>query len=126
MYAETLRFGVQIHIPRSAPYHRLTIGGVEIPENKLIMANTWMAHTDERVWNTKDGTQPLDRFWAERFLVDPSDPTSGPTKKQIPAQPEKRVEQAVKFSVEGLEGSWIPYGGKLRLLPSHPLLEYSN
>ncbi|KAK7701462.1 hypothetical protein SLS64_010206 [Diaporthe eres] len=47
MYAETLRFGVQIHIPRNAPHHELEVGGVRIQKNKLVMANTWLAHMDE-------------------------------------------------------------------------------
>ena len=112
MYAETLRFGVQIHIPRSAPFRTLTIGGIDIPNNKLMMANTWLAHTDEQVWNTKDGKHPLDHFWPERFLIDPSDPTSGPTKKGIcGSQPNEVEDKDTTFSIEGLEGSWIPFGG---------------
>lgn len=116
LYAETLRFGVQIHVPRTSPHRNLSFGNMSIPKDKLILVNTWLAHTDEEVWNTKDGTFPLDSFWAQRFLVDPNDPSSGPTKKrfQTQAMTENSVKSTRKpyFSTEGLEGAWIPYGGK--------------
>lgn len=114
MYAETLRFGVQIHVPRSAPYHELNVGGVTIPRDKMVMVNTWLAHTDENIWNTKQGKHPLDHFWAERFLVDPNDATSGPTRQENEAAAgmEKSSQaESIRFSIEGLDGSWIPFGG---------------
>ena len=114
MYAETLRFGVQIHIPRSAPHRELGIGDMIIPRKKLILVSTWLAHTDEAVWNTKEDTFPLDKFWAERFLVDPKDPSSGPTKgKSGTCHKVSEGATGVYFSTEGLEGAWIPYGGRV-------------
>ncbi|KAI1074867.1 cytochrome P450 [Whalleya microplaca] len=121
MYAETLRFGVQIHIPRSAPYHDLHVGGVAIPKNKLIMTNTWLMHTDENTWNTKGGEQPLDHFWAERFLVDPKDATSGPMKMAGSSSTEQNGKGEVYFSTAGLEGAWIPYGGGHHACPGRLL-----
>ncbi|RYP77924.1 hypothetical protein DL769_003297 [Monosporascus sp. CRB-8-3] len=121
LYAETLRFGVQIHIPRSAPYHELHIGEVTIPRNKLIMTNTWLMHTDENLWNTKGGEHPLDQFWAERFLVDPEDERSGPVKQKADPSTENKPEKQVYFSVAGLEGAWIPYGGGQHACPGRLL-----
>lgn len=116
MYAETLRFGVQIHVPRCSPHQDLTIGKIRIPGNKLILMSTWLAHTDEEVWNTKGGNFPLGTFWARRFLIDPKDPLSGPTKtKRVVCTTtaiENRVNEEPRYSTEGLEGAWIPYGGK--------------
>ena len=115
LYAETLRFGVQIHVPRTSPHRDLSFGNMLIPQNKLILVNTWLAHTDEDVWNTKDGAFPLESFWAQRFLIDPKDPSSGPTKERL--QTQAMIENSVNgardpyFSTEGLEGAWIPYGG---------------
>ncbi|KAI1770960.1 cytochrome P450 [Hypoxylon cercidicola] len=117
MYAETLRFGVQVHIPRIAPHHELTIGGATIPRNKLMMANTWLMHMDDTLWNTKGGEKPLDEFWAERFLVDPEDPTSGPGKTAGPRDGEKGVH----FSTADVEGAWIPYGGGHHACPGRLL-----
>ncbi|KAI3322050.1 hypothetical protein HD806DRAFT_536520 [Xylariaceae sp. AK1471] len=121
MHAETLRFGVQIHIPRSAPYHDLHIGSVTIPRNKLIMANTWIMQTDEAIWNTKNGQQPLDEYWAERFLIDPSDETSGPTRKGAKHSPELAKMNSKYFSTDALEGAWIPYGGGQHACPGRLL-----
>lgn len=89
------------------------------------MTNTWLAHTDEQVWNTKGGLWPLDRFWPQRFLVYPGDPTSGPTKGGSPVPgTENQEEQEAYFSVEGLEGAWIPFGGTLNCDPSHMDLNF--
>ena len=115
MYAETLRLGIQIHVPRNAPHQNIHIGDKIAPKQKLILVNTWLAHTDEAVWNTKKGTFPLTRFWARRFLIDPKDPSSGPTRTphQERESPETRDSGSGEsyFSTEGLEGAWIPYGG---------------
>ncbi|KAI1290568.1 cytochrome P450 [Xylaria venustula] len=81
-YAETLRFGIHIHIPRSAPYHDLCIQNASIPKDHLILINTRLAHTDHEVWDTHNGKRPLDQFHARRFLVDPNDQSSGPTRKK--------------------------------------------
>ncbi|KAE8382376.1 cytochrome P450 [Aspergillus bertholletiae] len=128
MYAETLRFGVQIHIPRCSPYQPLSVAGVTIPPNKMIFINTGLAHSDESVWNTRNGQYPLDTFWARRFLINPTDARSGPLRKDRP-QPfvptagrgGKRVNDQGpspgQFTLEGLEGSWIPYGGGQHACP---------
>lgn len=115
MYAETLRFGVQIHIPRFSPHRDLNIGNLRVPRGEMILVNTWLAHMDEGVWNTKGGAQPLDKFWPQRFLVDPKDPSSGPTKRKYGAcektSSERRSAEGPHFSTEGLDGAWIPFGG---------------
>ena len=117
MYAETLRLGVQIHIPRHTPHQSLDVGHCTIPNGRLLFVNTWLAHTDRAVWNTKDGAFPLDRFWARRFLVDVKDPFSGPCKIQhgVEDKPDlcSRASPTTSYSTEGLEGTWIPYGGKI-------------
>ncbi|KAI4263238.1 MAG: hypothetical protein L6R42_001605 [Xanthoria sp. 1 TBL-2021] len=116
MYAETLRHGVQIHIPRDIPHQSLTIGNRTIPRDQILFVNTWLAHTDQAVWNTKDGIHPTNEFWARRFIIDPKDPSSGPCKKQgnFNGTPATVSDSTSKpwYSTEGLEGAWVPYGGK--------------
>ena len=116
MYAETLRFGVQIHIPRTSPHSDLKVGTKFIPKGKMILMNTWLAHTDKELWNTKGGIRPLDQFWPDRFLVDPKDPSSGPLKRPIGAHASiahnDEKDGHLSFSTDGLEGAWIPFGGK--------------
>ena len=120
MYAETLRFGVQIHVPRSSPLRDIDIGHTLIPGNKLILMNTWLAHTDEAVWNTKGGAHPLHKFWAQRFLIDARDPASGPCKESPdnatkPETDPNKAAERLRYSNEGLEGAWIPFGGEVSL-----------
>ena len=116
MYAETLRHGVQIHIPRDLPHQSLTIGNRTIPRDQILFVNTWLAHTDKAVWNTKDGAFPTEEFWARRFIIDPKDSTSGPCKKHstfngTPATVRDNASKP-RYSTEGLEGAWVPFGGK--------------
>ncbi|OCK79060.1 hypothetical protein K432DRAFT_405929 [Lepidopterella palustris CBS 459.81] len=81
---------------------------------------------DETVWNTRAGEHPLDSFWAERFLIYPTDPRSGPVKRlgqqersagKIQASQvdgdagSSKTERYVSF--DGLAGFWIPFGGGL-------------
>ena len=113
LYAETLRFGVQIHIPRHAPHHQVLVGNAILPQGSLILMNTWLAHSDDKTWNTQNGRWPLDVFWPRRFLVFPDESSSGPCRR--PVTPDKAPEplgKGPKFSTKGLQGAWIPFGGK--------------
>lgn len=48
-------------------------------KDKLIMIPSRTIHMDSSVWSTGAGeTHPLNEFWAERFLVYPDEPGSGP------------------------------------------------
>lgn len=115
MYAETLRLGVQIHVPRTThqPFH---VGSFTVPSKKMLFVNTWLAHNDETVWNTKDGSFPLNVFWARRFLIDSKDPSSGPRRVQQAVSADSTIATGktddIRYSTEGLEGAWIPYGGR--------------
>lgn len=125
LYAETLRFGVQIHIPRCSPHQDIQTGGKTIPMDKLILINTWLAHTDERKWNTQDGKHPLDKFWPRRFLATQDD-DSGPLKSGIDGYCHPKVSPentSETFSLDGLDGVWIPYGG---MHLNSPSLKQSN
>ncbi|KAI9664061.1 MAG: hypothetical protein M1821_007552 [Bathelium mastoideum] len=121
VYAETLRFGVQIHVPRTTPHSDLKVGGTMLPRGKMILTNTWLAHTDEEVWNTKGNAHPLETFWPQRFLIDPKDSSSGPTKKPTRPSGHPAADEGVQFSAEGLEGAWIPYGGGHHACPGRLL-----
>ena len=116
LYAETLRHGVQIHIPRHVPHQALNIGDRAIPSDKVLIFNTWLAHTDKAVWNTQNGTYPVEEFWARRFIIDPKDPSSGPSKNQRKVDSDLAFgadnTSKVRYSTDGLEGAWIPYGGE--------------
>ena len=109
LYAETLRHGVQIHIPRHIPHQALNVGDRTIPSDNVFIFNTWLAHTDKAVWNTKLGSYPLEESWARRFIIDPKDPSSGPCKNQrkVHSDPASQADDTskVRYSTEGLEGA---------------------
>ncbi|CAI6332901.1 unnamed protein product [Periconia digitata] len=118
--AETLRLHTEAYIIRRFIHKSVTFGGKwVVPANETCFASTHPAHQDESVWNTYGGAHPLDSFWAERFLVFPTDNLSGPLN---PAYKERvkvsnntdhgsAAPPSGRFSLEGLSASWIPFGG---------------
>lgn len=70
---------------------------------------------DHTFWNTMNGQHPVESFWSDRFLIDPSIPDSGPVH---PSLRKKTLHHEINngvtpfFSMEGCEGAWVPYGGK--------------
>lgn len=121
IYAETLRLYVQTLFVFTTPQADLRFDKWLFPRGALGLLYTGICHMDDSFWNTQDGRHPITAFWAERFLIDPSDPLSGPIRPDLPerkdaARKQKNPCSSGKpwFSTEGLEGSWIPYGGKFR------------
>ncbi|KAK4183911.1 cytochrome P450 [Podospora australis] len=128
VYAETLRLHLQAYVTRSCAHEDVTLAGRWVlPRNKVCMVNTYASHMDENFWNTRGGAFPLDTFWAERFLIDPKDAESGPVRMDVPPTQYKKPSpppaeelaegQGKFFSVSGLEGAWIPYGGGYAACP---------
>ncbi|KAK4234050.1 cytochrome P450 [Achaetomium macrosporum] len=140
-YAETLRLHLQAYVTRASAHRAVELAGWVLPRGKVCMVNTYASHMDEGFWNTKGGEHPVDRFWAERFIIDPADEESGPVRRDVssevyrrPTMPrgeemggdgaqnqkgheEKGEKQEPFFSVQGLEGAWIPYGGGYAACP---------
>ncbi len=124
IYAETLRLHLQAYVTRSSPHADVSVGGWTLPRGKVCMVNTYAAHMDEGVWNTREGRYPVGRFWEERFLVYPGDAGSGPLRKESDEKGLDRVQDKgetgkgePEFSLQGLEGAWIPYGGGYAACP---------
>ena len=119
LYAEALRLHIAAFIMRSPERKDMKINKWIFPKGEIVLVATTPAHMDENVWNTGRANQhPLNRFWAERFLVYPNDPASGPTRRVQNRESAKVSEgNAPAFSLDGLGGSWIPYGGGFRACP---------
>lgn len=121
IYAETLRLHVKSFTVVSSPLEDVNLGDFWLPKNSIGLVNSYASHMDNDFWNTKGGLHPLESFWAERFLTDPTDHSSGPVKSSLQDRLPTRLHKlnheqsgndAPYFSLKGLEGSWIPYGGE--------------
>lgn len=120
VYAETLRLYIKLHSVYSSPHEDVDLGTWKLPKGSPVILSSEPSHMDATFWNTQDGRHPVGSFWADRFIVDPSDPESGPVRPECRkplVRPEKYEEMKPYFSTQGCEGAWIPYGGKLN---SHP------
>ena len=138
IYAETLRLYVRGYITRCPERSDLQINDWIFPKNKVILVSSDPAHFNSQIWNTSNGRHPLETFWAERFLARAGDDSSGPVRKaaghytegcveaprrqledDFRSQPEPSTyaKTSVKFTMNGLYGSWIPYGGGSRACP---------
>ena len=89
-----------------------------LPRDEIVLIATIPSHIDTKIWNIgKAGEHPLDQFWAERFLVYPGDPTSGPKTNKYHQVLDPSERGKPRFSLNGLGGIWIPYGGGFRACP---------
>ncbi|PLB45551.1 cytochrome P450 [Aspergillus steynii IBT 23096] len=124
VYAETLRLYVQSYVTRCSPHEPVEVANWYLPQNEVSMVSSYVAHMNDAIWNTHNGAHPATRFWADRFLIDANDASSGPlrpdpentkrdSKGKSPCEP--------RFSLQGLEGSWIPYGGGFGACPGRLL-----
>ena len=130
MYAETLRLYISLFSLRSAIHGNFKFGNHTIPQGELIAVDSRVSAMDQRIWSTgaidssEEPPHPLEQWWAERFLVSPDDPSSGPVRPQAsqgrpPAEPVSFSpgHGHLRFTTEGLAGAWTPYGGGPRQCP---------
>ena len=120
MYAETLRLRVSVLLVRQPARDNFSLHGWHIKKHEAVSMSTSTEMMDQDVWNTgsKSDPHPIDRFWAERFLVHPNDPRSGPLKENKRRETKSSNRNgAPYFSLDGCAFSWIPYGGGRNLCP---------
>lgn len=129
VFAETLRLHSTMYSMLTARGADANLGKWRLPQGQIGVVNTGLSHMDETVWNTREGKHPVASFWGDRFLVYPDDPASGPLhparRHRAAATTKHKSDEGQEyassggadaggpaFSLEGLEGSWIPYGGE--------------
>lgn len=97
IYAEVLRMRMAVLVSRTPLKGDFRAGDWVYPAGKPIVISSATAGSNSDAWakHTHNGRHGLDKFWADRFLV----------------HEEGNGEQKKKFSVDGLSGAWIPYGG---------------
>lgn len=127
VYAETLRLRVALIVTRTPEREDFHIDNWLFPKSEIIALSSRSAAMNPAIWNagTAADPHPLDEFWADRFLVYPDDPSSGPARAHPSAtdklprktDPESTARKNPRFSMDNVAGSWIPYGGGDRICP---------
>ena len=112
--SEVLRLYVAAFIPRGSTHDDTYVGGhYVIPKGEFIAVDSYTAHRDETMWNTGrvPGRHSLDTFWADRFIIDPSNDLDGPLRSAHAINKTEEATSYPRYSMEGLSGSWLPFGG---------------
>jgi len=125
VYAEVLRLRVEIQSVFYSDREDIQVNEWRFPKKSLLLVPTGPAHRDPDFWNTRDGEHPLDTFWADRFLVYPNDPLSGPRRKTAAAlskSEQDRIQNLIdrgkpRFVSTGMADSYMPYGVGERTCP---------
>lgn len=107
IYAETMRLRVSFlhcRVPRHGDY---PLGPYNLRKGGLILVSSDLASHNETAWGPRRCRRPLEEFWADRFLV--------------PEEGEKQEKEEMRFSMDGLDGAWIPYGGGKLMCPGRHL-----
>ncbi|KAF1849695.1 cytochrome P450 [Cucurbitaria berberidis CBS 394.84] len=118
--AEVLRLYVNVCVMVSSPHADVSLGRWWMPKGGTALVSSGMTHMDNNYWNTRDGLYPVRSFWADRFVTYSHDQSSGPV--QLAVRDKRQSEPRGKdgkpsFSVQGLEASWMPYGGGNAICP---------
>lgn len=120
IYSEELRIRNGVMIQRVPLIDNFSMNGFRFPKDQMIVASSWHEQRDRNVWNEgpiNGEFHSVEDFWAERFLVYPNDPLSGPRKpgtsaKSKPVTIARDAESnEPRYTTDPVAGSYIPYGG---------------
>lgn len=118
IYAETLRFFVQIFATRCLSHTVVHVNNWLLPKNKISMMSSHPTHMNPEIWNIKNGVYFFDNFWIERFLIDFKDPENNAIKINIIYHENTDNKNLiyntdkVRFSLENLKSLWTLYENK--------------
>ena len=127
IFAEETRIRNAIMVQRVPMVDNFTLGSFKFPKGKMIVASCWHDQRDRSIWNegpVNGVFHPVDDFWADRFLIYPNDPMSGPRKPSTSRKVKsastahKAEKNEPQFTTEPVTGSYFPFGGG-KLVISH-------
>lgn len=108
MFAENLRLRVHGFLVRRSE-EDMQINKWTIPGRHWCVASSTPASMDADFWcSGNNSARPVDQFWPGRFL-------KRDTKSNAPV-----------FSLDGTEGSWVPFGGGSHACPGRILTKREN
>ncbi|KAI0483446.1 cytochrome P450 [Xylaria cf. heliscus] len=113
IYAETLRLRIGLMINRTSQHREVRIGPWKFPPNRPIAISSMVVATNPQIWGDRNGEKPLDKFWAERFVLYPDDEQSGPwslDRRDNLGVDQKPKQDTPIFTMDGMSDGWIPYG----------------
>ena len=125
IFAEVTRLRVVGIVPRYTVGGDFELGQWTIPEGSVLGLPSRAGALNENVWNagTRDHPHPLDQFWADRFLVYPGDPGSGPLRRDqksnlsIGSKVDGSAAEEPVFSLKGLKNVYTPFAGGSSICP---------
>ncbi|KAL9123060.1 MAG: hypothetical protein Q9187_000387 [Circinaria calcarea] len=129
IYAETLRLRIALLLNRTPEHEDFRLGEWLFRKKRLICLSTRTAASNKDLWSTGEDVEnvhALDDFWADRFLIYPDHPRSGPLKRATVSLEHSEIEAPIEgssstkkavFSMDGLAGGWVPYGGGQFMCP---------
>ncbi|KAH8767429.1 cytochrome P450 [Diaporthe sp. PMI_573] len=112
MLAETLRLYIAIFTLRHGDLGPVQFGGYELKTEDLAIIYSRTGALDAEAWaqSGRRSDIPLEQFDAERFLIDGDS-------LAIDDQGSDYRAGGRKFSMDGLAGVWLPFGGGDRMCP---------
>lgn len=119
VYAETLRLHTTNMLSRYIHTDEQPLKGWAFPKKAMVFLLGNVTAFDENVWNTgtKEHPHPVNEFWPDRFLLYAGKETSGPSRTPATARPPATEAGGPTFSIAGLAGAWVPYGGGESMCP---------